>query len=72
MDTTNPTLIDETMSTAKMMAGASWPSADMTRWALEHLAKKMADHAADVYETRKGPGVMRDELLRSCGLFMKR
>lgn len=58
-------LIDETMETAKRMGGASWPSADMTRWALEHLAKKLADRAAAMYEDRKGSMVLRDELLAS-------
>lgn len=67
----DPTLIDETMQTAKLMGGASWPSADMTRWALEHLAKKIADRAAAMYEHRKGASVLRDEILLSCGLFGK-
>ena len=68
----DPTLIDETMETTKLMGGASWPSADMTRWALEHLAKKIADRVAAMYEVRKGPSVLRDEVLLSCGLFGKR
>ena len=63
-----PNLVEETMETAKLMGGASWPSADMTRWALEHLAKKVADRAAAMYEVRGGAGCLRDELLLSCGL----
>lgn len=62
----DPSLIDETMETAKLMGGASWPSVEMTRWALEHLAKKIADRAAA--EARGGAMVLRDELLMSCGL----
>lgn len=68
MDTTNQTLIDETMAETKFFAGACWPSADATRWALKQLAMKMADHVANVYETRKGPNVLRDELLQVCGV----
>lgn len=63
-----PNLVEETMETAKQMGGASWPSADMTRWALERLAKSMADRAAAMYEVRKGAAVLRDELLLSAGL----
>jgi hypothetical protein len=70
--TAKATMIDDTMRTAQFMSGGAWPSADMTRWALENLAKKLADHVLDVYETRKGPVVLRDELLRVCGLFMRR
>ncbi len=63
-----PNLIQETMETAELMGGASWPSADATRWALEQLAKKIADRAAAMYDVRKGAMVLRDEILLSCGI----
>lgn len=39
-----PDLIEEAMEAAKLMGGASWPSADTTRWALERLAQSMTKH----------------------------
>ena len=62
-------LVDEAMDTAKLMGGASWPSADMTRWALERLAHHIADRILVMYERRQGGKVLRDEILLSCGLL---
>jgi hypothetical protein len=33
--------IEESMASAKLMAGCAWPSADATRWAIESVVLKM-------------------------------
>lgn len=63
-----PSLVDETMELARVMAGASWPSVDMTRWAVVTMARKLAARARDLYDERKGPAVLEASLLASCGL----
>lgn len=62
------TLIDDTMAAAKMMAGASWPSADMTRWALEKLGRTLANKAGELCQGRRSPEQVRSLLLEACGL----
>lgn len=62
-------LVEEAMDTAKLMGGASWPSADMTRWALERLANHIADRILAMYERKQGGKELRDEILLSCGLL---
>lgn len=54
----NNTLIDETMKAAKLMAGASWPSADTTRWALERLEEELGRKLEQVQLIRKGQGAI--------------
>ena len=64
-------LIDDAMKRAAHVSGCAWPSADGTRWALQELAKSVASHAAANYHSRVGGNVLRDELLRVCGLWKR-
>lgn len=52
------TMIDETMKAAKEMGGASWPSADTTRWALERLEQELGVKLEQVQMIRKGQGAI--------------
>lgn len=64
--------IDEAMKLAREMGGASWPSADCTRWALANLAARISEFVGQAYR----PGMDRKELsnliLYSCGLKDKK
>lgn len=66
------TLIDDTMASAKMMAGACWPSADATRMALEKLARTLANKAGELAQGRRPAEQVRSLLLEACGLKDKK
>lgn len=66
----NINLINDTMKAAQEMGGASWPSADMTRWALERLADRIVSQFknAPVAQFIENNQHSADFVERLCGL----
>lgn len=61
-----PNLIHEAFMFAREMGGSSWPSADCTRWAMNHLIAQLASHF-EKSPKAMSPKKIAKEILSVCG-----
>lgn len=61
-------LVDEAMTMAREMGGASWPSADSTKWAMMNLIARLVHHFEACGEKPMGRKRVIKELLDACGI----
>lgn len=65
-------LIDESFDLAREIGGASWPSADSTKWAMTHLVGQIAHHLERRCETKLTKRKLISEIYAACGIKKER
>lgn len=61
-------IVDEAFQMARDMGGASWPSADCTRWAMMNLVARLVHHFEKTIDKPVGKKRIVKEILDACGV----
>lgn len=62
-----PSFMDDAFMMAREMGGSSWPSADCTRWAMNHLIAQLVHHFEKCPKPMS-PKKIAKEILSVCGI----